>query len=257
MFTPIFVLIEEINGESTQTPIFVRDRKIITFGRSASCEYKLLKHRNDSMNQKISRMQATLKEGEDGWYLHPGCITESAREGILPGRPGSPLFIESTSFIGESIKMDLKSEIFLYREIDDHARIVCTNEEGLEAMSNSVNPEGTQSYDLIDALRTDIKRLEDLVLIGFSETTASISTLLDSDRIQNRRLDTHSKTLIKMSGAVFLVFLAFAGGSQLLDSANKQDFAYNVVKLIMSTGSGIGGAALLKNAIEKRSLPRQ
>lgn len=242
-------MIETINGESTQTPIFIRDRKIITFGRSPSCEYQLLKSRNDSVNQKISRMQATLKQCEDGWHLYPGCIPESAREGILPGRPGSPMFIESTSFIGDSIKMELKSEIFLYREIDDHVMIVCTDEKGLEAMSSPIQTDGTQSYDLIDALRLDIKRLEELVLIGFA-------SLRDSDRIQNSRLDTHSKTLIKMSGAVLLVFLAFAGGSQLLDEANKQDFAYNVVKLIVSTGSGIGGAALLKDAIEKRSLPR-
>lgn len=249
MLIPIFVLIEKINGESTQTPIFIRDRDIITFGRSNNCEYQLLSRRNDSMNQRISRMQATLKECEDGWYLYPGCILESAREGILPGKPGSPLFIESTSFIGESIKMDLKSEVFLYREIDDHALLICTNERGLEDMSCSVPLDGTQSYDLIDALRTDIQRLEELVLSGFS-------SLRDSDQIQNNRLNTHSKTLIKMIGAIFLVFLAFAGGSQLLDGANKQDFAYNIVKLIMSTGSGIGGAALLKDAIEKRSLPR-
>lgn len=249
MLNPIFVLVETINGESTQTPIFIRDRKVITFGRSPSCEYQLLKRRNDSMNQKISRMQATLKQCEDGWHLYPGCISASAREGILPNRPSSPMFIESTSFIGDSIKMELKSEVFLYRETDDHVVLLCTDEKGLESMSCSIQTDGTQSYDLIDSLRLDIKRLEELVLIGFS-------SLRDSDRIQNSRLDSHAKTLIKMSGAVLLVFLAFAGGSQLLDEANKQDFAYNVAKLIISTGSGIGGAALLKDAIEKRSLRR-
>jgi hypothetical protein len=248
---PIFVLIEKIGEKTTHTPIFVRDRKLITFGRSPLCEYRLLASRPDKPNEKISRIQATLKEVDGVWFLYPGCI--EARGSIPVGRPGSPLFIKSVPFAGDSIEMKFDYEIYLYREMDDRAMLICTNEEGLERMSRPEQFDGTQSFDLIDELRIDVKNLEQIVLAGFSEMRASVATLYDSERIQNQRLDTHSNTMLKFGGASFLIVLAFFGGSQLMSQDNRKDIVYDSIKLLLTTVSGLGGGALLKDAIDKKS----
>jgi hypothetical protein len=251
MTTPIFVLVEKIGEDVTHTPIFVRDRKVITFGRSPSCEYRLLIGRSDSINEKISRIQATLKEIDGAWFLYPGCI--ESRGSIPVSKPGSPMFIESSAFTGDRLEMTLDTEVFLYREVDDRAMLICTNEEGLERMSRPEQFDGTQSFDLIDELRSDVKNLEQIVLAGFSEMRASVATLYDSERIQNRRLDTHSSTMLKFGGASFLIVLAFFGGSQLLSQDNRKDIIYDGIKLLLTTVSGLGGGALLKDAIDKKS----
>lgn len=248
----IFLLTEQIGYEKTEHIIFPKDRQVLSFGRSPLAEYRLLVSRTDAANRKISRIQATLEQRSDEWYLCPGCTEKSARGDIVPARPGSPLWIGDREVI-KDLKMSIGLSVYLYRENDDHALLHCVDEATLEHLSCPSNRlDDTQPYDLLGDLQDSLQTLETSVAAGFAEMRESIETLSRSDRIQSKQIDTQRRTYTKLTLAATLCVLAIFSGSQLLDPNHRKDLFYDLIKFIISTGSGTSAIALLKNAMENR-----
>jgi hypothetical protein len=253
----IFVLTEKIGEKIEQYPIFEKERTVITFGRSSLCEYVLLSDRPQELNRKISKMQATLEKKSGQWTLHSGCIAISARGDIEPKPPGSPLFLGSSELVENSIPMTIGLSVYLYRELEDYCILTATDEDGLEEIMNPSQDDldATQGYDLmqeiqgnIETLRTEVKEIMNVV----SGIQVSLQALFTSERSQNKRLDTHSKTIVKTLCALGLVATGTLGGYQLFDNSQRREIAYDLVKLVLSASTGLGGLALFKDTIDKK-----
>jgi hypothetical protein len=267
----VFVLNELFGDEQSETIIIPGDRSLLTFGRSPLCSYQLLADRGIDLNKYISKIQASLQKSDEKWFLHSGCI--EAVGNIKVGPASSPFFIESSVSDGV-IEMVSGSEVILYREINDHATLICLDGLSLETrykkshlITNAIkpsfvescvpSPDDTHSFDVIDDVFEMVKTLSSNVEAGFSGVHTSLTELFQSERNQNSRLDDYGEridstqeTIGKMTIAGALIALTLIGGSKLFTEENRKDLVFSSIELLISGGAA---TAIFNDAVQKRS----